>query len=150
MKKRKRISSNYHNKSIMLNIILVLFLFVGIGYSTLTSNLNVEGSLNVKKYDKTLYGIFEKEAKAGIYAREYTGAHQDSIDASNSTQKIYYWYGSDDTNGTDPLTYGVRPAMGMEAWQILMSFWKINIKKELQKKFFLYFFFTRTIINFAI
>ena len=48
----------------------------------------------------TLYKVLENEAKIGTYAKEYTGAHQDSMDASLSTQKIYYWFGSNNTNGT--------------------------------------------------
>ena len=48
----------------------------------------------------TLYKVLENEAKIGTYAKKYTGAHQDSMDASLSTQKIYYWFGSNNTNGT--------------------------------------------------
>ena len=48
----------------------------------------------------TLYKVLQNEAATGTYAREYTGSHQDSMDASKSTQKIYYYYGSNATNGT--------------------------------------------------
>ena len=43
---------------------------------------------------KTLYDVLKKAATIGTYAKEYTGNHQDSMDASKSTQKIYYYYGS--------------------------------------------------------
>ena len=48
----------------------------------------------------TLYKVLQNEAKIGTYAKEYTGEHQDSMDASKSTQKIYHYYGSNDANGT--------------------------------------------------
>jgi len=48
----------------------------------------------------TLYEVLETEALKNGLAREYTGSHQDSMDASKSTQKIYYYYGSNNTNGT--------------------------------------------------
>ncbi len=42
----------------------------------------------------TLYNVLKQAAKEGTYVREYTGPHQDSMDKSLSTEKIYYWYGS--------------------------------------------------------
>ena len=64
---------------------------------TFQFNINIEfqqGNVN------TLYEVLESEALRNGLAREYTGAHQDSMDASKSTQKIYYYYGSNATNGT--------------------------------------------------
>ena len=46
----------------------------------------------------TLYKVLQKEAEIGTYAKEYTEEHQDSMDKSKSTQKIYYWYGDGDDN----------------------------------------------------
>ena len=46
-----------------------------------------------------LYKILRNAATEGTYAKEYTGNHQDSM-AGVGTEKIYYWYGSNDTNGT--------------------------------------------------
>ena len=46
----------------------------------------------------TLYGVMEAEAKAGVYATTYTGAHQDSF-AGTGNKKIYHWYAENDTNG---------------------------------------------------
>ena len=51
-------------------------------------------------YQNTLYDVLKRAKKEGTYAREYTGEHQDSMDSSLSTKKIYHWYGSSDTNGT--------------------------------------------------
>ena len=45
----------------------------------------------------TLYKVLKNEAADGTYAKEYTGEHQDSMDASKSTQKIYHYYASNNT-----------------------------------------------------
>ena len=58
---------------------------------------SMDGTVHEKT---TLYKVLQNEAATGTYAKEYTGNHQDSMDASKSTQKIYYYYGSDATNGT--------------------------------------------------
>ncbi|MBR2998011.1 MAG: hypothetical protein IKF37_02905, partial [Bacilli bacterium] len=68
------------NKKLVLNILLVLFVFMSIGYSTLSTNLNILGNLNVKKYyEKTLYNVLLKETETGGLARKYTGEHHDSF-----------------------------------------------------------------------
>ena len=52
------------NKRLVLNIILVLFMFLSIGYSTLSTNLNIQGNLAVKKYvEPTLYNVLKKKQK---------------------------------------------------------------------------------------
>ena len=80
------------NKKIVLNIILVLFMFLSIGYSTLSTNLNINGNLNVKKYyEPTLYNVLAKEAETGGLARKYTGNHHDSF-TEEPSKKIYHWY----------------------------------------------------------
>ncbi len=48
----------------------------------------------------TLYKVLENEAEIGTYATEYTGDHQDSMDKSKSTQKIFYWDGKSDKNAS--------------------------------------------------
>ena len=58
---------------------------------------SMDGTVNERT---TLYKVLENAAKEGTYAKEYTGEHQDSMDPSKSTKKIYHWYGSDDVNGT--------------------------------------------------
>ena len=58
---------------------------------------SMDGTVHEKT---TLYKVLQNEAATGTYAKEYTGSHQDSMDASKSTQKIYYYYGSNATNGT--------------------------------------------------
>ena len=88
------------NKRLVLNIILVLFMFLSIGYSTLSTNLNINGNLNVKKYyEPTLYNVLAKEAETGGLAKKYTGNHHDSFTDAPS-KDIYHWYSANDTEGT--------------------------------------------------
>ena len=51
--------------------------------------------------DKSLYNVFKREALFGNLAKEYTGPHQDSMDASKSNQKIYHWYAETDDEGAE-------------------------------------------------
>ena len=96
----RKFSSNIRRKKRMIiSSIILLVVFLGLGYSAFTTDLSIGGTLNVSKYDQTLYGVLEKAAKKGVYAKEYTGDHQDSM-AGVGTKKIYHWYGSNDANGT--------------------------------------------------
>ena len=69
---------------------------------------------------KTLYDVLKKTATIGTYAKEYTGNHQDSMDASKSTQKIYYYYGSNATNGTAILDMNNVIFAG-QCWQMIRT-----------------------------
>ena len=91
------------NKKIVLNILLVLFLFLSIGYSALSSNLNIAGIIGVSKYsDKRLYDVLKREVEAGGLAREYTGSHKDSF-IEPASKKIYHWYAENNSEGTQIL-----------------------------------------------
>ena len=91
------------NKRIVLNILLVLFMFLSIGYSTLSTNLNINGNLNVKKYyEPTLYNVLAKEAETGGLARKYTGEHHDSF-TEEPSKDIYHWYAKNNTEGNQVL-----------------------------------------------
>ena len=73
-------------------------------------DINIRGTWTKKKitvtmdgtvHEKTtLYKVLKNEAENNGLAREYTGDHQDSMDVSKSTQKIYHWYATNDTEGT--------------------------------------------------
>ena len=65
-------------------------------WTTLGISKTMDGTVHEKA---TLYKVLENAAKEGTYAKEYTGAHQDSISGAGD-KKIYYWYGSNDTKGT--------------------------------------------------
>ena len=98
---KKRRKKLYTRKIFLLNSILVVFLFLGLGYSILNTELFITGSLKVKAHlEPTLYNVLKAEATSGGLAKEYTGEHQDSMDPSLSTKKIYHWYANNDTEGT--------------------------------------------------
>ena len=99
-KRKKLVVRNSRKRKFYFSLLLVCLLMLGVGFSNIATHLNISGNVNVYKYDKTLYGVLERAAQNGIYAREYTGEHQDSMDASLSTQKIYHWYATNDTDGT--------------------------------------------------
>ena len=46
-----------------------------------------------------LYRVLKTAADEGTYAKKYTGNHHDSF-TEEPSRDIYYWYGSNDTNGT--------------------------------------------------
>ena len=46
-----------------------------------------------------LYNVMAGYAFEGKYARAYTGEHQDSFDASQSTKRIYHWYANNNKDG---------------------------------------------------
>ncbi len=58
--------------------LLDLFLFLGMGYSVLNTELGIFGDVTVKEYvDSVLYNVLKKEAEKGGLAKEYIGEHQD-------------------------------------------------------------------------
>ena len=93
-KRRKRKVVFYKNKRFLIYSLLSLFLFLGMGYSVLSTDLDISGDITLKEYyEPTLYNVLKKATKEGTYAREYEGEHQDSTDPTKSTEKIYHWYG---------------------------------------------------------
>ena len=101
MKKNKKHKWKYQiniKKKILVLVVLGVFLFIGLGYAILEANLGITGTLEVSKYDKTLYGVFKKEVNKG-YALKYTGEHQDSMDPTKSTEDIYHFYANTDIKG---------------------------------------------------
>ena len=102
MRKFKKRRRKLHTRKIfLLNSILVVFMFLGIGYSLLSTELTIDESTKVTEYfEPTLYNVLYKEAKKNGLAKEYTGSHQDSMNASLSTEKIYHWYAKNSTEGT--------------------------------------------------
>ena len=100
-KNRKIIAKNVRKRKIYFSILFACFAFLGLGFSNLVSNLNISGSIQVKRYiqnEGTVYSILENKSLEGTYARKYEGSHQDSF-VSTGTKDIYYWYASDATAG---------------------------------------------------
>ena len=89
------------NKKLVLNILLVLFMFLSSGYSSLSTALNINGNVDVKKYvEPTLYNVLKEEAENGGLAVKYTEGHHDSF-IEEPTKDIYHWYTEDDTEGAE-------------------------------------------------
>lgn len=76
-------------KKVLVLVILGVSLFVFLGYARLESNFNIFGTLEVAKYDKTLYGVMKKDASKNI-ASTYSGNHIDSV-TEQGTESIYYY-----------------------------------------------------------
>ena len=119
-KKRKQLT-NKRKRFLIANAFLALFLFIGIGYSALDTNLNIFGNIQMKKYERnTLYNVLKNEASSGGLAREYTGEHQDSINSSHSKYKIYHWYANNDTDATAVLDKN-NVIFANHCWQIIRT-----------------------------
>ena len=102
IKLKKRKNKLRIRRKLVLTSTLVLLFVLGIGYSALSVDLNINGNITVKEYLKpTLYNVLKREAENNGLAREYTGEHQDSLDPTKSTEKIYHWYASNNTEGTE-------------------------------------------------
>ena len=98
IKLKKRKNKLRFRKKLVLISTLVLLLVLGIGYSALSVDLSINGSITVKKYlETTLYDEMENAYIEG-YAHEYTGNHHDSF-SEEPTKPIYYWYAPTGTDG---------------------------------------------------
>ena len=85
------------------------------------SKQDISKSMNGTVHERTtLYKVLENAAKEGTYAKEYTGEHQDSMNPSKSTEKIYHWYGSNNTNGTAILDKN-NVIFANHCWQIMRT-----------------------------
>lgn len=122
MKKQRKHKWKYRinlRKKILVLVILGVSLFVGLGYAILESNLEIFGTLEVSKYDRTLYAVLKREVNKG-YALKYTGAHQDSMDPSKSTEDIYHFYGSTAAKGTEILNKN-NVLFANKCWQMIRT-----------------------------
>jgi len=92
------------------------------GGTEVTSSTNATGNTTVYAdyTTNTLYDVLKRAKKEGRYAREYTGSHQDSMNASLSTKKIYHWYGTSEANGTAILDKN-NVIFGNHCWQMIRT-----------------------------
>ena len=75
---------------------------------------SMDGEVHVKT---TLYKVLENEATVGTYAKKYTGAHQDSMDNSG-TSDIYYFYANDSTNSETIVKEKNNVIFANQCWQM--------------------------------
>ena len=120
MKRRKR-GTNIHKKRKYLLIgLLVVFVFLGCGYSLLNADLNILGNITIKEYiAPTLYNVLKQEAETNGLALEYTGTHDDSF-TETGTEKIYHWYASNATQGNQVLEKN-NVIFGGFCWQMIRT-----------------------------
>ncbi len=102
MSSRKFIVKNRKKRKILFSILFVMLFMITVGYSTLSTILHIGGNLEIAKgkcqVNGKLYNVLKCAVEDGL-ALEYTGAHQDSMDASKSTEKIYHWYAPSTAEG---------------------------------------------------
>ena len=99
--RKKFIVKNHRKKKIIFCIIFILLFSIGIGYSVISTNLSINGSIDISKYDdKTLYGVLRLETLNNGLAKEYTGSHHDSF-IEEPSKKIYHWYAENSEDGTE-------------------------------------------------
>ena len=64
-----------------------------------TNYVKADSNRIKRRAEYSLYNVLKDEANSGGLAKKYTGAHQDSMDASKSTKDIYHWYAANDADG---------------------------------------------------
>ena len=123
--KRKRKYTKYlysgRKKTLFINGILFLLLFIGLGYSVLGVNLSINGNIKVKEKANTLYEALKNEAEKSSYVAEYTNTHQDSIDTSLSTEKIYYYDFRSNSSDRETLLDMNNVIFADHCWQIVRT-----------------------------
>ena len=120
---RKFIVRNRRKRKILFSILFVMFLSIGIGYSTLSTKLNIGGSLFVSKakcqVNGKLYNVLKCAVEDGL-ALEYTREHQDSMDVSLSTEKVYRWNGYTAADATTTLNKN-NVIFANHCWQMIRT-----------------------------
>ncbi len=125
---RKFIVRNRRKRKTIITMLLITIFMIGVGYSTLSTNLTIGGNLGIAKSkcqtENKLYNVLKCAVEDGL-ALEYTGAHQDSMDASNSTEKIYHWYAEDnvlaDNTLTDQILDSNNVIFANHCWQMIRT-----------------------------
>ena len=121
--RKKLVVKNYRKKKMIFSIIFVLLFSIGIGYSALSTELGINGTIDISKYNNddsnTLYGILQKESLKNGLAREYTGEHHDSF-TEEPSKKIYHWYAENDTEGTQILDKN-NVIFAEQCWQMIRT-----------------------------
>ena len=124
---RRFIVRNRRKRKILFSILFVMLFVITIGYSNLSTILNIGGNLEIAKakcptYNK-LYNVLKCGVEEGL-AREYTSTHNDSMDSTLSTEKIYYWYAPDTTAGNtlaDQILEKNNVIFAGQCWQMIRT-----------------------------
>ncbi len=113
-KKRRRQLTNKRKRFLMINVFLALFLFIGIGYSALSTNLNIFGDVTLSSRPY-LYNVFVKEYRNGGAISIYDGEHNDNLDGNGSAD-IYYWDG--EKSSPDPINEKNNVVFADQCWKM--------------------------------
>lgn len=121
MAKGKRKVISLKKRLLVVSGFFVFFILLGVGFSVLSSNLSFNGDVNLSApLEPTLYNVFVKNARKGIYVREYTGEHQDSMNPSLSNKKIYHWYANNDNEANQIIEMNNVVFAGL-CWQMVRT-----------------------------
>jgi len=153
-KKRKRQLTNKRKRFLITNAFLALFLFIGIGYSALSTNLNILGSIKLlsKTEDGKLYDVLKRENQRNGLVRRFSMAHSDSMSTEESKKPIYHWYAENANDKQDILnksnvlfanhcwqmyrttdTGGIRMIYNGESSEVFQNNLQISITKTLHE-----------------
>ncbi len=104
-KKKRRQLTNKRKRFLITKAFLALFLFLGIGYSALSTNLNILGSIKIlsKTEDGKLYDVLKRENQRNGLVRRFSMAHSDSMSTEESKKSIYHWYAENANDKQDIL-----------------------------------------------
>ncbi|MBQ6477266.1 MAG: hypothetical protein IJI43_02390 [Bacilli bacterium] len=113
---------NNNPKCFITIFIIGLFIIttlISVGFSALNKDINISGDIDYIRDGEPLYDVLKNATEEGIYAKEYTGNHQDSM-MGVGTEKIYHWWAEDDNNGTAILDKW-NVIFGEFCWQIIRT-----------------------------
>ena len=95
LRRKLKFTKDHRRRNMILYSFFFLFLFIGIGYATLSTKLDVQGSLEVKKHlAPTFPNLLKEEADIGTFARKSTTLIDDAYNSSLNTEPLYHWYSS--------------------------------------------------------
>ena len=114
----RRFSSTIRvRKRMITSTIILLVVCLGLGYSAFTTNLSISGTLNVSKYDHTLYGVLEKNLNKNNAVIEYTGSHHDSF-TEEPSKSIYTLHSSFLNNN---ISIGTNVLFADHCWKMIRT-----------------------------
>ncbi len=120
---RKFIVKNRRKRKILFSILFVMLFFIGVGYSTLSTKLNIGGNLVISKVEcqvnNKLYNVLKCEAEDNGLAKKYVGQHHDSF-TEEPSNNIYYWYADNNTDG-EAITNKNNVVFANHCWKMIRT-----------------------------
>lgn len=85
--------------TVFITILCFMVTLISVGFGALNKKLNISGEIDYDEHNNILYNVLKRAAKQGVYAKEFTGEHDDSY-STNGNMEIYYWNATNRDNGT--------------------------------------------------